>query len=191
MFANAIIFLVKTIFSLLTLAFLLRFYFQLTLVSFSHPLSQTIVQVTNFAVKPIRKIIPSAFGMDLSTLLLAVLTQFLMTFITLWLQDFPLWIAGDHIWLIMLGLAGLGVISMSGSIFMVAVLLQAVLSWVNPHTPIAPILHQITSPILNRLRRMVQPIGMLDLSALVFIITAQLILSTRIIPLEIKLYAML
>ena len=191
MFANAIIFLVKTIFSLLTLAFLLRFYFQLTLVSFSHPLSQTIVQVTNFAVKPIRKIIPSAFGMDLSTLLLAVLTQFLMTFITLWLQDFPLWIAGDHIWLIMLGLAGLGVISMSGSIFMVAVLLQAVLSWVNPHTPIAPILHQITSPILNRLRRMVQPIGMLDLSALVFIITAQLILSTLIIPLEIKLYAML
>lgn len=191
MFANAIIFLVKTILSLLTLAFLLRFYFQLTRVSFSHPLSQTIVQVTNFAVKPIRKIIPSAFGMDLSTLLLAVLAQFLMTFITLLLQDFPLWIAGDHIWLIMLGLAGLGVISMSVSIFMIAVLLQAVLSWVNPHTPIAPILHQISSPILNRLRRMVQPIGMLDLSALVFIITAQLILSTLLIPLEIKLYAML
>jgi YggT family protein len=191
MFANAIIFLVKVIFSLLTFAFLLRFYFQLTRVSFSHPLSQTIVQVTSFAVKPIRKIIPSAFGMDLSTLLLAVLTQFLMTFITLWLQDFPLWIAGDHIWLIMLGLAGLGVISMSVSIFMIAVLLQAVLSWVNPHTAIAPILHQITSPILNRLRRMVQPIGMLDLSALVFIITAQLILSTLLIPLEIKLYAML
>ncbi len=149
------------------------------------------MQVTNFAVKPLRKVVPSVFKLDLSTLLLAFITQFLMVFIILWLQDFPLWIAGQHIWPIMLAIAALGVLSMSITIFMVAVLVQAVLSWVNPHTPIAPILHQMTAPILNRLRSIIPPAGMLDLSALVFIITAQLLLSTILMPLELRLFAML
>lgn len=191
MLINALIFLIKTIFSLLTLAFLLRFYFQLTRVSFSQPLAQAVMQVTDFAVKPMRKVIPSILKLDLSTLLLAFITQFLMTLIILWLQDFPLWIAGRHIWPIMVGIAALGVLSMSITIFMVAVLVQAVLSWVNPHTPIAPILHQMTAPILNRLRKIIPPAGMLDLSALIFIISAQLLLSTILLPLELQLLAML
>jgi YggT family protein len=191
MLINALIFLTKTILGLLTLAFLLRFYFQLTRVSFSHPIAQALVQVTNFAVKPLRKVVPSIFNLDLSTLLLAFITQFLMVFITLWLQDFPLWVAGQHIWPVMLAIAGLGVLSMSITIFMVSVLVQAVLSWVNPHTPIAPILNQMTSPILNRLRNIIPPAGRLDLSALIFIITAQLLLSTILMPLELSLFAIL
>lgn len=191
MLTNALIFLIKTFFSLLTLAFLLRFFFQMTRVSFSHPIAQTVVQITNFAVKPVRKVVSSLYNIDLSTLLLALISQFLMTLITLWLQDFPMWVAGQHIWLIMLAIAALGVLSMSISVFLVAVLLQAVLSWVNPHTPIAPILHQLTNPILKRLRRIIPAAGMLDLSALVFIIIAQLVLSTILLPYELMLFAML
>jgi len=83
----------------------------------------------------------------------------------------------------------LGVISMSISIFLYAVLIQAVLSWVNPHTPIAPILDKLTNPILNFLRKFIPMAGNIDLSPLAFIITAQLLLITILIPLENNLLA--
>ena len=68
MLSNAVLFLLEAVLNLLTLAFLLRFYFQLTRVSFQQPAAQAIVTLTNFAVKPVRKIIPSIAQFDLSTL---------------------------------------------------------------------------------------------------------------------------
>lgn len=184
MLNNAIIFLLQALLGLLTLAFLLRFYFQLTKVSFQHQLAQLIVTVTNFAVKPVRRIVPSLKKIDLSTLLLAYLTQAILTLCTLWLKGFPLLIAGNGIWLTILLVALIGIISFSISIFMYAVLIQAVLSWINPYTPIAPILDNMTAPILRVLRRFIPSAGNVDLSPLVFIIAAQLLLTTVLLPLE-------
>jgi YggT family protein len=184
MLNNAIIFLLQALLGLLTLAFLLRFYFQLTKVSFQHQLAQLIVTVTNFAVKPVRRIVPSFKKIDLSTLLLAYLTQAILTLCTLWLKGFPLLIAGNGIWLTILLVALIGIISFSISIFMYAVLIQAVLSWINPYTPIAPILDNMTAPILRVLRRLIPSAGNVDLSPLVFIIAAQLLLTTVLLPLE-------
>jgi len=58
MINNAILFLLEAILGLLSIAFLLRFYFQLTKVSFQNQFAQLIVTVTNFAVKPLRRVIP-------------------------------------------------------------------------------------------------------------------------------------
>ena len=184
MLNNAIIFLLQAFLGLLTLAFLLRFYFQLTKVSFQHQAAQVIVTLTNFAVKPARRFIPSFKKIDLSTLLLAYLTQVILTLCTLWLKGFPLLIAGNGIWLTILLVALIGIISFSISIFMYAVLIQAVLSWINPYTPIAPILDNLTSPVLRVLRRFIPSAGGIDLSPLIFIIAAQLLLTTVLLPLE-------
>ncbi len=189
MLNNVLIFLLQAALGLLIIAFLLRFYFQLTKVSFQQQAAQIIVTLTNFAVKPARKVIPSVKQIDLSTLVLAYLTQLILTFATLWLKGFPLLVAGSSVWLTVLLVALLGIISMSISIFMYAVLIQAVLSWVNPYTPIAPVLDKLTYPILRIFRKFIPSAGSLDLSPLVFIIAAQLLLTTILLPIENSLLA--
>ena len=132
MLNNAILFLLKTLLDLLTIAFLLRFYFQLTKVSFQTQAAQLIVSLTNFAVKPTRRIVPSIGRLDLSTLLLAYSTQVVLSLLSFWLKGFPFLIVGSQIWLVILGIAALSIASMSLTIFLYAVLIQAILSWVNP-----------------------------------------------------------
>lgn len=179
----------QTVLGLLTLVFLLRFYFQATKVSFQNQAAQVIVTLTNFAVKPMRRLMTSLRNLgvtklDISTLLLAYITQLLLTLLTLLLKGFPLLVADNSIWLNILSIALIGVISMSITIFLYAVLIQAVLSWINPHTAMAPILNNLTSPILRFLRRFIPPAGNVDLNPLIFIITAQLLLTTILIPIE-------
>jgi len=184
MLNNAALFLLETLLGLLSFAFLLRFYFQLTRASFQNQFAQLIVTLTNFAVKPVRRFMPSMAKIDLSTLLLAYFTQLLLAISSLWLKGFPLFVAGNKVWLVLLGIAFIGIISISISIFLYAVLIHAILSWVNPHTPIAPLLHSLTHPVLRVLRRYIPPAGNFDLSPLVFIILAQLLLTTILIPLQ-------
>lgn len=184
MLNNAILFLLQAILGLLTFAFLLRFYFQLTKVSFQNQVAELIVTLTNFAVKPLRRIIPSIYKLDLSTLLLAYITQLALIWFTLLLQGFPILIAGSNLWLVTSAVALISVINISVSIFLYAVLIQAILSWVNPHTPIAPLLNSLTYPILRFMRKFIPPAGNFDLSPLVFILAAQLLLTTILIPLE-------
>lgn len=191
MLNNAILFLLQAVFSILSFAFLLRFYFQLTRAPFQNQFAQLIVTVTNFAVKPVRRFLPSIGKVDLSTLLLGYLTQLTLTVATLWLKGFPVLIVGSHVWGVIFGVALIGIISISLSIFLYAVLIQAILSWINPHTPIAPILNSLTYPILRIFRKYIPPAGNFDLSPLVFIITAQLLLTTILIPLENNLLATL
>ncbi len=191
MLNNAILFLLKTLLDLLTIAFLLRFYFQLTKVSFQTQAAQLIVSLTNFAVKPTRRIVPSIGRLDLSTLLLAYSTQVILSLLSFWLKGFPFLIVGSQIWLVMLGIAALSIASMSLTIFLYAVLIQAILSWVNPYTPIAPVLSNLTNPILNWLRKYIPTAGNVDLTPLVFIIAAQLLHITILIPLENNLLAMI
>lgn len=191
MINNAVLFLLDAVLGLLTIALLLRFYLQLTRASFQNQFAQLIVTVTNFAVKPLRRIIPGVGKIDISTLLLAFFSQLVLYFLTFLLNGFPVFVAGNMVWIVLLGLALLGVISLSLSIFLYAVLIQAVLSWINPHTPAAPTLHSLTYPVLRLFRKYIPPAGNFDLSPLVFIIAAQLVLTTILLPLKNSLLALL
>ncbi len=189
MLVKAITFLLESVLGLLTLAFLLRFYFQLTKVSFQNQAAQAIVTLTNFAVKPMRRLTMSLGNLgipkiDVSTLLLAYITQFILKVSTLWLSEFPLLIASNSIWPAILLVTFISIINLSITIFLYSVLIQAVLSWVNPHTPIAPILNKLTDPILRLFRKIIPLAGNIDLSPLAFILMAQLLLTTILIPLE-------
>ncbi|MEY3798061.1 MAG: hypothetical protein RLZZ572_242 [Pseudomonadota bacterium] len=194
MLLNVLLFLVHTLLSLLSALFLLRFYFQLCKVSFQNPAAEWVLVLSQFAVKPTRRILSvfKNFGLskvDLSTLLLAYLSQLTLFSLTLWLKDFPLIVAGSQIWPSLLGLAMMGVMNISLTIFLYAVLLQAVLSWLNPHTVLAPLLDSLTAPILTKMRLFIRPIGHIDISPLVFVIGAQLVLATLLMPLENHLLA--
>lgn len=194
MLLNVLLFLVHTLLSLLSALFLLRFYFQLCKVSFQNPAAEWVLVLSQFAVKPTRRILSvfKNFGLsrvDLSTLLLAYLSQLTLFSLTLWLKDFPLIVAGSQIWPSLLGLAMMGVMNISLTIFLYAVLLQAVLSWLNPLTALAPLLDSLTTPILTKMRLFIRPIGHIDISPLIFVIGAQLVLATLLMPLENHLLA--
>lgn len=184
MINNALLFLVEAILGLITFAFLLRFYLQLCKAPFQNQFAQLIVTLTNFAVKPARRVLPSLGKIDISTFVLAWLSQLLMHVLALLLKEFPLFVAGYHIWPLIAGVSLLGVISSSISIFLYAVLIQAVLSWVNPHSPASPALISLTNPVLRPLRKIIPPAGGFDLSPLAFIILAQLVLTTILLPIE-------
>ena len=184
MLINALTFLLQTILGLLILAFLIRFYLQLTRTSFQNSLAQTVITVTNFAVKPLRRILPSLRNIDLSTLILAYVTQLLLQIGLLLLQGFPLIVAGNQVWLSVIGLAFIGTIKLSIYIFIGAVLMQAVISWVSPYSAISPMLSTFTAPVIRPLRKVFTSANGLDFSPLVFTIAAQLIIITIVVPLE-------
>lgn len=175
MVSSAFNFLLTTLLNLLTMMFLLRFLMQLFKTSFYNPLGQVVLTLTDFAVKPARRFIPSWKKVDLSTLLLAVVTQFLLQVATLWLRNFPIWVAGGFIWPTIVALSLLGLVRMVIDVFFYAILLQAILSWVNPHTPIAGILEQLTRPVLQPFRKLIPIVNGIDFSPLVALIVLQML----------------
>jgi YggT family protein len=184
MLIQAIQFLLDTLLGLVTLAFLLRFYLQLVGAPFHNPFSQAIVAFTNFSVRPLRRIVPALRMLDTSTLLSAFLAQLLLHTATLWLHEFPLLVADGKIYAALIGLTMLGLVKSSIFIFLYAVVIQAILSWVNPHTPLAPVLNSLTNPLLRPLRNFMPQNGGIDLSPLVVFIVAELMLMLFIAPLE-------
>lgn len=165
----AINFLIQTIFSILTLMFMLRFVMQAIRVSFNNPIGQMVIALTDFAVKPVRRFVPSFKKLDLSTLLLAFLVQLLLQFILVWLQGI------STIWPVIIGRGVLGVIRTVFDIFFYAIILQVILSWVNPNTPIAPVLNSITRPILAPIQKIIPSVSGIDFSPLVAIILLQML----------------
>ncbi|MEZ0231946.1 MAG: YggT family protein [Methylophilaceae bacterium] len=185
MITTALQFLLQTILGLFALTALLRFYLQLTNAPFQNPVSQLVVALTNFIVVPTRRFIPSWRGFDLSTLLLAYAAELLIKLGLLWLGDFPLMLAGNLIWVAIFGLALVEVLKLSIYIFLYATILQAILSWVNPYSPVAPVLDALTRPLLKPLRKRIPLAGGFDLTPIIVFIVAQLLLLVFISPLEI------
>jgi len=186
MIATALAFILQTLLGLFTLMVLLRFYLQLTGAPFKNPVSQAVITVTNFAIKPLRRVIPGWGGLDLSSLVLAYFTQFILLVAIRWLSDFPFMVAGSSVWLALLGLAMAEILKLSIYIFLYAVIAQAILSWLNPHNPLGPVLDALTRPILSPIQRLIPSAGGFDFSPIIVFIIAQLLLMLFIAPLEMQ-----
>lgn len=190
MLTTALNFLLSTVLNLLTLVFLLRFFMQLMRAPFNNPLGLMVISLTDFAVKPMRSIVPSFKKLDLTTLLLALITQLLLQLSLIWLRDFPMGLAGQGAWIALFGLSFLGVLKTSIDVFFYAILLQVILSWVNPQSPVSGVLQSLTEPLLAPIRRLLPTASGLDFSPLVVLILIQMINISIIKTLETNLLAM-
>ena len=171
-----LIFLVDTILGLLSLALLLRFYFQLLRVPFYNAVSQFLIAVTDFMVRPARRVIPGWAGIDLSTLVLAWLLESIIvtSMYTAQGYDFEVNVVAS---LGVMGLLGIvEIIETTLYIVLLMIIIQAVLSWVNPYSPAAPLLDSFTRPFLTVFRRRIPPIANVDLSPLFVLILIQVLL---------------
>lgn len=176
MVSNALGFLLETVFGLFIYAFLLRFLFQRLRVPLGNPLGHFLFALTDFAVKPMRRILPGWKGVDWSTLLLAWLAEFLLTIAMAWVSGFPFALAGGGGWLTLFLLSGVNLLRTFIQMYIFIILAQALLSWVQPYSPIAAMLDVLTRPVLKPLRGLIPPIGGVDLTPLVAIVLAQLLL---------------
>jgi YggT family protein len=184
MLNQALQFLIETLLGLFVLAALLRFYLQWARVPFRNPVSQFIAALTDFAVKPLRRFIPGLFGLDLASLMLAWLVEYVMLLALFWLGGLFLLKAGPSVFLAIAFLAVIKLLKISIYILLGAVFIQAILSWTNPHTPLAPVLSRLTDPFLLPLRRVVPLMANVDLSPLVLFIICELLLMVPLAWLE-------
>ena len=176
---GAAIFVVQTLGSLYLLVVLLRFILQLVRANFYNPICQFIVKATQTLLKPMRRVIPSIFGLDMSSLVLAILVQMVVFAIVLTLSYIPFNILGLLLWSI------IGVTALFLKVFFFAMIISVILSWVAPGStsPGAELVNQITEPALAPFRRFLPNLGGLDISPILAFMIIQLIQSYVIPPL--------
>jgi len=165
----ALLFILDTLLTLLVVAFLLRLLMPVVRADFRNPIGQAVLQFTNPVVMPLRKLLPPAGRMDVASAVALLLVQLAKT-ATLWL------VAGGGLALGPVLLGGLrDLASTVLQFYFVAVLIYALLSWVAPggYSPGGQLLARLCEPLLSPLRRIVPPIGGLDLSALFVLIGLQ------------------
>lgn len=184
MIEAALKFLIQTLGNLFVIAVLLRFMMQLFRVPFRNPFAQFIVALTDFAVKPLRRVVPGLWGLDWACLVLAWLVELLVVTAGYWLDGFPFALAGGKVWPVMMGLAAVKLLSLTVYLVIGLTLIRAVLSWVNSDTPLVPVVYTLTEPFLRPLRRVVPMVSNIDLTPLVLFILCQLVLMVPLLALE-------
>ena len=152
------------------LMFLLRFYFQWLRVPFRNQLGDFIVATTRWMVNPARRVVPPLLGLDLASLACAWLLQAALLALLLAIGGRDLGAAPGAFAGTVFAIAFVDLLQLSVRILLFVVILQAVLSWVNPYNPLQPLLDAITRPFLRPIRRFIPPLAGVDLSPLVLIV---------------------
>jgi YggT family protein len=144
---------------------LLRFWMQAIRVRPPASVAQFTFTLSDWLVRPLRRIVPGVGGYDWASLIGALL-------IVLLASALPLIIGMDWTTVLIYGFYRFLTWIMYG--FMALLIVEAIFSWVNPHAPLAPFVRALNDPLLRPLRRVVPLVGGLDLSMLVAIVLLQI-----------------
>ena len=179
--SNAGVFLIKTLFGIYEIIILLRFLMQMVRADFYNPISQFVVKATSLPLKPLRRLIPGAAGMDMASLVLLLVVIIIELLLLSLVSTLPMPSA--------FGLAALALVELlklTINVFLFSVIILAILSWVSPggYNPVANLLFQITAPLMRPARRMLPPMGGLDLSPMLVIIALYLLILLLVDPLQ-------
>jgi YggT family protein len=181
MVTQALIFMITSIGGLFALALLLRFLLQLLRAPPRNQLSEFLAALTDFIVRPVRRVVPGWGGLDLSTLVLAWATEAAQIWLVLAIRGYE---PGNAIGMSMVALAALAALELAKLavyIVMAGVIMQALLSWFgNP----SPLIASLTRPILRPLQRRVPPIANVDITPIIVLLICQLLLTVPFAWLE-------
>ena len=161
----------STEFGFITLALLARFFMQWGRIPFRNQVGHFVIAVTDWAVMPLRRVIPGLFGLDMASLLPAWIAQMLYATIELALYGAP---AGTLAAIPLFGLIGLA--RMATYLVFFVVLAAAILSWVGQHSPAAAVFDALARPFLAPFRRLIPPFSGIDLSPLALLVVLQIVL---------------
>jgi YggT family protein len=174
---NPLVFLLQTLFGLYTAIVVIRLLLQITKADFYNPISQFVVKVTSPLLRPLRQVIPNFSGLDLSPLILAWLLKAAELALLAFILGLGRNLLGALAWAVP-ALVGLVI-----NIFLFAILIRVVLSWLNPdpYNPAVSILESLTRPVLGPAQRLLPPVGGLDLSP-ILVMVALVLLEMLLLP---------
>jgi YggT family protein len=169
---EAILYIVRALLWLAVFAFLMRVILQLVRADFRNAIAQAIVRITNPLVLPLRRVIPPIGKFDVASLVALLLVELAAAAILLSLSGYTLEPAG------LVRFALIDLLRNVLQFYLVAIIIYVILSWVAPGTysPAGALLASICEPLLAPVRRVIPPIGGLDLSALFVLIGLQALL---------------
>jgi YggT family protein len=160
---------VDTVAGVLAGVLLLRFWMQAIRVRPPAAVAQFIFQLSDWLVRPMRRLVPGIRGYDWSSLVGAFLVAVLVMVIHVWMMPFfsvPavfLFAFQRLLQWIIYGFIG-------------SLILEAIFSWVNPRAPLAPFVRALNDPLLRPLRRLIPLVGNIDLTPLVVLVLLQIAL---------------
>ena len=145
-------------------------------VPFNTPAASFVLKLTNWLVLPLRKVIPPAFGLDSASLVGAYVLQVIALSVLLLLQSrlVPPNLAEIATFILLQGM--LSILRLCVYLLIGLLIAQAILSWVNPYSPLSRPIGTMTEPFLRPLRRIIPPIANVDLTPLIAILAAQVVL---------------
>lgn len=177
-FTSPLAFIITTLFDLYILLVLLRFILQMLHVDFYNSISQFIVKMTTPPLKILRRFIPSIGRQDIASIVLCLLITY-AKFMLLRVFDISVVAIADMA--VPIGLVsypGLFIYSIADlvslfiSVFLVAIIIQVVISWVNPgqYNPVIGLVNSITAPVLRPFQKRLPPMGGFDFSSMIAIL---------------------
>lgn len=172
---NAFAFLVNAVVGLYLIAVMLRVMLQAVRADFYNPICQFLVRATNPPLKPLRRIVPGLFGIDVAGIVLLLLIQTVLLLALSWITGPPLSFPGVIV------LAAAELLRLLVYIYIFSIFIMAILSWINPDpaNPVVPLLWRLTSPVLRPFRELIPTPGGLDLTPMLAIIA--LLFLTRLL----------
>lgn len=155
------------------LMLLIRFALQWMRLSLRNPIGEFVMSLTNWMVLPLRRIVPGLRGADLSSLLLVWLIQAAYLGVALTLAGvLPEVSPGALVSLALM--AAVEAVRLALYLVMGVVIIAAVLSWINPNAPLAPLFNALARPLLRPFQRFIPTVGGVDVSPLVLLLVLQI-----------------
>jgi YggT family protein len=162
----SLIFLGRAIFTICLYVLILRLWMQRVRVNFYNPFTQFIVRITQPVIGPMRRLIPSIGSVDTATWVLFYVVALLKIMFIFRFEgiDAPLWSP----YYLLFALAAMA--HAIGHLLFWLLLFRAILSWISRGQSVADeLLTQLTEPLIAPIRRIVPPLGMIDISFMIFV----------------------
>lgn len=174
------VFLIDTLFSLYVFALMLRFLLQWVEADFYNPISQFLVKLTHPPLRLLRRFIPSIGRIDTASVILMMLIQMLGGYLVFLVQGLSVSPVALAAW------SFSQLIELLFNIYLFAIIIGAILSWFGSmaYNPAASLLYSLTEPVLRVFRRIMPPIGGIDLSPMFALIAIQLSKMVILPPLQ-------
>ncbi|WP_020650497.1 YggT family protein [Solimonas variicoloris] len=175
--ANALLFLVTTLFDLALWIYLLRVLLQWSRADFYNPISQAIWKATRYPNDWLRPYLPTVRNINLAAALTLAVLAVIYIYVVIGVLGFSLGPAS------VLWYAALKLVVLTVNLYTFTIFVQAILSWLGPgvNNPASNILWSLNEPLLRPVRRFLPPMSGLDLSPLVVILLLQVL--NRLLPL--------
>lgn len=166
---QALYFILKTLTQLYLLLLLLRFWLPLFRADFRNPVAQGVLRLTSPLIIPLRRFIGPVGRVDTSTVLVAFTIEYLLILLLLTLGG----ASAGIVPIAVTALMELAILSLN--MFFFVILINIIISWVAPHNynPVTAMLATLSEPILRPFRRVVPPLGGLDISPIFAIVLLQ------------------